>query len=102
MIFDEIDAGVSGSASLKIGKLLRATAKNRQVFCVTHSPQIAAFADTHLYIEKQTKDEATFTRVRQLDEKQRVEEIARIISGENVTETALQNAQEMLAVAQNS
>ena len=102
MIFDEIDAGVSGSASLKIGRLLRHTAQNRQVFCVTHSPQIAAFADTHLYIEKQTKDNATFTSVRQLEYKQRVEEIARIISGENITETAIQNAQEMLANAQNS
>jgi len=102
MIFDEIDAGVSGSASLKIGRLLRQTAHNRQVFCVTHSPQIAAFADTHLYIEKQTKDNATFTSVRQLEYKQRVEEIARIISGENITATAIQNAQEMLANAQNS
>ena len=102
MIFDEIDAGVSGSASLKIGKLLRQTAQNRQVFCVTHSPQIAAFADTHLYIEKQTNDNATFTQVRQLDNKQRVEEIARIISGENVTETAIQNAYEMFTNAQNS
>ena len=102
MIFDEIDAGVSGSASLKIGRLLRQTAQNRQVFCVTHSPQIAAFADTHLYIEKQTKDNATFTSVRQLEYKQRVEEIARIISGENITATAMQNAQEMLANAQNS
>lgn len=102
MIFDEIDAGVSGSASLKIGRLLRHTAQNRQVFCVTHSPQIAAFADTHLYIEKQTKDNATFTSVRQLEYKQRVEEIARIISGENITATAMQNAQEMLANAQNS
>lgn len=102
MIFDEIDAGVSGSASLKIGRLLRQTAQNRQVFCVTHSPQIAAFADTHLYIEKQTKGDATYTSVRQLDHKQRTEEIARIISGENITETAMQNALEMLTNAQNS
>ena len=102
MIFDEIDAGVSGSASLKIGRLLRQTAHNRQVFCVTHSPQIAAFADTHLYIEKQTKGDATYTSVRQLDHKQRTEEIARIISGENITETAMQNALEMLTNAQNS
>lgn len=102
MIFDEIDAGVSGSASLKIGRLLRQTAQNRQVFCVTHSPQIAAFADTHLYIKKQTKGDATYTSVRQLDHKQRTEEIARIISGENITETAMQNALEMLTNAQNS
>ncbi|MBP1571331.1 MAG: DNA repair protein RecN, partial [Oscillospiraceae bacterium] len=61
MIFDEIDAGVSGAAALKIGKLLRQTAGQRQVFCVTHSPQIAAFSDTHLYIEKNTKGNATYT-----------------------------------------
>ncbi len=102
MIFDEIDAGVSGSASLKIGKLLRQTAKNRQVFCVTHSSQIAAFADTHLYIEKNTKGDATYTSVTQLDDNQRIREMARIISGENVTETSLQNAAEMLYSARNS
>lgn len=102
MIFDEIDAGVSGSASLKIGKLLKETAKNRQVFCVTHSPQIAAFADTHMYIEKTTKGDATFTTVRKLGSEERVAEIARIISGDNITETAAENAREMLAIAQNS
>ena len=102
MIFDEIDAGVSGSASLKIGKLLRDTAKNRQVFCVTHSPQIAAFADIHLYIEKQTKGDATYTSVRKLEKEERIKEIARIISGENITQTAMQNAKEMLLNAHNS
>ena len=102
MIFDEIDAGVSGSASLKIGKLLKETAQNRQVFCVTHSPQIAAFADTHMYIEKTTKGDATFTTVRKLGSEERVAEIARIISGDNITETAAENAREMLAIAQNS
>ena len=102
MIFDEIDAGVSGSASLKIGKLLKETAKNRQVFCVTLSPQIAAFADTHMYIEKTTKGDATFTTVRKLGSEERVAEIARIISGDNITETAAENAREMLAIAQNS
>lgn len=102
MIFDEIDAGVSGGAALKIGKLLRQTAGERQVLCVTHSPQIAAFADTHLFIEKQIKGEATFTSVRELENEQRVNEIARIISGENITVTATENAREMLSIAQNS
>jgi DNA repair protein RecN (Recombination protein N) len=102
MIFDEIDAGVSGSASLKIGRLLRETAGSRQVFCVTHSPQIAAFADTHMYIEKTTKDDSTFTTVRKLGNEERIAEIARIISGDNITETAAENAREMLAIAQNS
>ena len=102
MIFDEIDAGVSGTAALKIGKLLRQTAGERQVLCVTHSPQIAAFADTHLYIEKNTKDDATFTTVRKLGMEERAAEIARIISGDNITETAAENAREMLSTAQNS
>ena len=102
MIFDEIDAGVSGSASLKIGRLLRETAGSRQVFCVTHSPQIAAFADTHMYIEKTTKDDSTFTTVRKLGNEERIAEIARIISGDNITETAAENAREMLTLAQNS
>lgn len=102
MIFDEIDAGVSGSAALKIGRLLRETAGSRQVFCVTHSPQIAAFADTHMYIEKTTKDESTFTTVRKLGNEERIAEIARIISGDNITETAAENAREMLTLAQNS
>ncbi|MBE6877603.1 MAG: DNA repair protein RecN [Ruminococcaceae bacterium] len=102
MIFDEIDAGVSGTAALKIGKLLKETAYNRQVLCVTHSPQIAAFADTHMYIEKTTKGDATYTTVRKLGTEERVAEIARIISGDNITETAAENAREMLAAAQNS
>ena len=102
MIFDEIDAGVSGAAALKIGKLLRQTAGQRQVFCVTHSPQIAAFSDTHLYIEKNTKGNATYTSVRELDSNERINEIARIISGENITATAVENAREMLSIAQNS
>ncbi|MBQ5781809.1 MAG: hypothetical protein IIV99_00275 [Oscillospiraceae bacterium] len=102
MIFDEIDAGVSGAAALKIGRLLRQTAQDRQVLCVTHSPQIAAFADTHLYIEKKTKGDATYTSVSELDTQQRINEIARIISGENITATATENAREMLSIAQNS
>lgn len=101
LIFDEIDSGVSGSAALKIGQLLKLTAKNRQVICVTHSPQIAAFADNHLFIEKNMTGNATFTSVRELADKERVAEVARIISGENITEAALANAGEMISAAQN-
>ena len=88
--------------SLKIGKLLKQTAGERQVFCVTHSPQIASFADTHLYIEKNTNENSTYTTVRKLGTEERIAEIARIISGENITETAVENAREMLSIAQNS
>lgn len=102
MIFDEVDAGVSGSASLKIGQMLKHTATDHQVFCVTHSPQIAAFADNHLYIEKNIKGNSTFTQVKELSDKERVVEIARIISGENITETSLENAREMISIAKSS
>lgn len=101
LIFDEIDAGVSGSAALKIGKLLKQTANNRQVICVTHSPQIASFADNHLFIEKNITQSATFTSVRELDAQQRISEVARIISGENITPAAIANANEMITAAQN-
>lgn len=101
LIFDEIDAGVSGSAAVKIGKLLKDTSKGKQVLCVTHSPQIAAFADNHMLIEKVTDDSATYTHVRRLEGEDRVREIARIISGENITPTALLNAREMIESAKN-
>ena len=101
LIFDEIDAGVSGSAAVKIGKLLKDTSKGKQVLCVTHSPQIAAFADNHMLIEKVTDDSATYTHVRRLEGEDRVREIARIISGENITPTALLNAREMIESTKN-
>ena len=102
LIFDEIDTGVSGSAAMKIGKLLQQTSTGKQVLCVTHSPQIAAFADTHLFIQKTTSANATYTSVKPLSSEERVREVARIISGENITPTALMNAQEMIATAKNS
>lgn len=99
LIFDEIDTGVSGSAATKIGKLLKETSKGKQVLCVTHSAQIAAFSDNHLYIEKQFDSENTFTNVKLLNDTERIREIARIISGDNISETALKNAEEMLEYA---
>ncbi len=102
LIFDEIDTGVSGSAAMKIGQLLKQTSKGKQVLCVTHSPQIASFADTHLFISKTTRDNATYTSVTPLSDEERVGEVARIISGENITATALMNAREMIDTAKNS
>ena len=101
LIFDEIDTGVSGSAAMKIGRLLKETSVGKQVLCVTHSAQIAAFADNHLHIEKKTDENATFTSVRELYGDERDREIARIISGENITETSLMNAKEMILNAKN-
>ena len=98
-VFDEIDTGVSGKAAQKIGQKLQEVAQNRQVICVTHLAQVAVYADHHLLIEKAEQDGRTFTTIKPLEGRGRVEEIARMISGENLTETAIQNAREMLALA---
>ncbi len=102
LIFDEIDTGVSGRAAQKIGFKLREISRLRQVLCVTHLSQIAVMADNHLLIEKNTDGEHTYTTVSRLDEKQRVYEIARILCGDNITETALKNAEEQLKTRDNS
>ena len=98
-VFDEIDTGVSGKAAQKIGQKLQEVSHNRQVICVTHLAQVAVYADHHLLIEKSEEDGRTYTRIKPLDRQGRVEEIARMISGENLTETAIQNAREMLSLA---
>ncbi len=100
LIFDEIDTGVSGTSAGKIGQKLKQLAAARQTICVTHSAQIAAYADVHLKIEKTVSDGRTYTNVYPLDREARVRELARIVSGDNITETALQNAAEMLQLAQ--
>ena len=102
LIFDEIDTGVSGSAAMKIGRLLKQTSAGKQVLCVTHSAQIAAFADNHLFIRKNTREDSTYTSVTLLDETEREREVARIISGDNISQTALMNAREMITLAKNS
>ena len=97
MIFDEIDTGVSGKAAQKIGIKLREIGKIRQVICVTHLSQIAVMADSHLFIEKKTKDKRTFTEVSVLDKDSRAGEIARILGGDNITGATLEAAREQLA-----
>ena len=101
LIFDEVDTGASGSAAEKIGRKLRQVSKGRQVICVTHLAQIAALCDHHLLIQKQVKDDHTFTQVTELDHPGRVREIARIMSGVDVSELSLQNAEEMLRRAKS-
>ena len=101
LIFDEVDTGVSGSAAEKIGRKLRQVSKGRQVICVTHLAQIAALCDHHLLIQKLVKDDHTFTQVTELDHPGRVREIARIMSGVDVSELSLQNAEEMLRRAKS-
>ena len=102
LIFDEIDTGVSGSAAMKIGKLLKQTSNGKQVLCVTHSAQIAAFSDNHLFIQKTSRGDSTYTSVTLLSEGEKEREVARIISGDNISETAIMNAREMIALAKNS
>ena len=96
LIFDEVDAGVSGRAAQKVAEKLRAVSKNKQVLCVTHLPQIAAAADVHLLIAKTEREGRTYTKVTALDRPGRTREIARIIGGAEITETTLRSAGEML------
>lgn len=101
MIFDEIDTGVSGRAAQKIGLKLRQAAQTRQVICVTHLAQVAAYGHHQLKIHKEVEAGKTFTQVDPLTREERVQELARMVGGENLTPTALQNADEMLRLAGN-
>lgn len=102
LIFDEVDTGVSGSAAQKVGLKLREVSGNRQVICVTHLAQIAALANTQYLIKKHVKDNKTFTDVAELDFDGRKQELARIMGGSQITPLLLQNAEEMLKMAQNN
>ena len=97
LIFDEVDAGVSGRAAQKVAEKLRSVSRSKQVLCVTHLPQIAAAADVHLLIAKTERQGRTYTQVTQLDRAGRTREIARIIGGAEITETTLRSAEEMLS-----
>ncbi len=101
MIFDEIDTGVSGKAAHKIAYKMHELSKFKQVLCVTHLAQIAAYADNHLYIEKNSDNNATFTNVTSLDYEGRLREIARIIGGEIITQTTLESAKELIGYAES-
>ena len=96
LVFDEIDTGVGGRVAEAIGRRLRRLAASDQVLCVTHLPQIAGFADAHYVVEKTAHQGATFATVVELADKQRVTELARMLSGEEVTPAALANARQLL------
>ena len=98
LIFDEVDTGVSGRAAQKVAEKLRSVAQHKQVLCVTHLPQLAALANTHLLIAKSERQGRTYTSVTPLDIEGRKRELARIIGGTNITETTLKSAEEMLSV----
>jgi DNA repair protein RecN (Recombination protein N) len=96
LVFDEIDIGIGGRAAEAVGQKLKALSRAQQVLCVTHLPQIAAFADQHFLIEKREQQGRTKTAVRLMDEKDRTQEIARMLSGAAVTETSVRHAEQML------
>lgn len=99
LIFDEIDTGVSGRAAQQIGRKLSAIAKKKQTLCVTHLPQIAAMGDHHLRISKSVRDGRSYTDVSPMDRAHRVDEIARLLSGEEISDAARRNAEELLDAA---
>lgn len=96
VIYDEIDTGVSGLAAGRIGQLLHQTARGHQVLCITHTPQVAAFADNQLLIQKNVRKDRTFTEIYTLDMDGRVEVLARMISGDKVSELSLASARELI------
>ena len=96
MIFDEIDTGISGKTSYKLGVKLKSCSETAQVICVTHSPQIASQADRHMLVSKHEENGRTLTVVKELDKEGRIREIARIIGSEKITDKTLKAAEEML------
>lgn len=102
LIFDEVDAGVSGRAAQKVAYKLWTVSKGRQVLCVTHLPQIAAMADAEYTVEKRVENERTYTNVLHLDESGRKQELARLIGGSMITETTLAGAAELLRLAEKT
>ena len=96
MVFDEIDSGISGVTASHIAKKIKEISKSTQVLCITHLPHVASIADTQLYISKYEKDNRTYTKVEELDYNERVKQIAIMISGDKITENALENAKELL------
>ena len=96
MIFDEIDAGISGVAATVVGRKMREISQNHQIICITHLPQIAAFGDHHFRIQKTSDETSTYTSVTALDEEETVAELARLLGGETSTQTTLASARELL------
>jgi DNA repair protein RecN (Recombination protein N) len=99
LVFDEIDIGIGGRAAEAVGQKLKSLSRGQQVLCVTHLPQIAAFADQHLVVEKRESNGRTKTQIRVLDDRARTHEVARMLSGAKVTDTSLQHAAQMIAAS---
>lgn len=101
MVFDEVDSGVGGKTAQMMAEKITRISRYRQVICITHLPQIAAMADAHFYIHKETKDNKTFTNITEIDYGARLAEIARMASGTELTQASMENAEEMLANARH-
>jgi DNA repair protein RecN (Recombination protein N) len=99
LIFDEIDTGVSGAVAMKMGEMLQQLAIHHQVLNITHSPQIASKANTHFYVEKETSQDRTYTRLSHLNPEERLIEIAKMLSGDPPSDTAIENARSLMALA---
>jgi DNA repair protein RecN (Recombination protein N) len=99
LVFDEIDIGIGGRAADAVGQKLKALGRAQQVLCVTHLPQIAAFADQHFVVEKKEEHGRTKMNIRLLDDRARTHEVARMLSGAKVTDTSLQHAAQMIATS---
>jgi len=102
MIFDEIDSGISGIAASVVGGKLRQIAEKRQIICITHLPQIAAFGKHNYKIEKESDDKMIYTKVTKLSEEEKVLEIARLLGGVNVTEKTVESARELVEFSNRS
>lgn len=101
LIFDEIDAGISGPVGQVVGKKLNSLAKNHQIFCITHLPQLAAFSSTHFHISKNMSGGKTATSVAKLNESEKINEISRMLGGENITDTSTKHAKELIKETKN-
>lgn len=101
LIFDEIDQGISGQAAHVVGKKLREISREKQILCITHLPQIAAMADTAYRIFKHSDDSSTYTHIEKLDSGAQIDEIARLIGGETITDATRKNAEELIESAKN-
>ena len=102
LVFDEVDAGIGGQTAHVLGQRLKKLSRQNQVICVTHLPQIASCADHHFFIEKKVEGNRTVTQVTRLAAKDRVHEIARMISGDHQTESVLKHAAELIKKAKSS
>ncbi len=96
LVFDEIDTGISGRIAQKVGKVMKKLSEHRQVIAITHLAQIAALADEHLLVEKETEGESTFTKIRPLNKSEKVIEVAKLLSGEKVTDASIKSAKELI------